>query len=503
MFLGRPKLARSSIPSVCKTEPEEELNKMVSITHPKTENLFRIGLFTVVYGFIPASAVVLAFLLEQNVMFALLLAPATVTVVYRFPHVVLVIMSLSVMFIESLHFNLGLFPPQVTLLADIAIVLLAARVFTFSKLHLESAPDPFRVPLLLFAGVFLCSALVNSVSLAVTLVTIRQYFKYIILYLAITGLPLSSKRISWSLRFLFFLILLQVPIVIVCFWLGAREDSLSGSLGEGGTAPLGLMCIAAANMFISKYIHGGRFSDLLKFGAVSIVLAMSEIKFGILILPVSIICTILLASSRQKKRAFITLAVSIPLIFGAIIAYSNIYPEDFEELRSWSYWRDYAYQEHEQDDLPGHVYFGRLARMRIAGSHVTGDLTTALIGLGPGETSDSFFEAGKGSLYDTILGDASGIQFTQVLLELGIPGVILSLWIMVRLSRGLVKLYRITTISEDKALVCGLFGASVILIAYVFYMPVLFYVEPTAYLFWVSAAFLSVSTSEIREQRAS
>jgi hypothetical protein len=231
--------------------------------------------------------------------------------------------------------------------------------------------------------------------------------------------------------------------------------------------------------------------------------AMSEIKFGMLILPVSIICTTLLAFSRQRKRTFITLAVSIPLIFGAIIVYRSIYPETFDRFGSWSYWRDYANQEYERDDLPGHVYLGRLARMRVVASHVTGDLAAALVGVGPGETGDSFFEAGKGSLYDTILGAASGTQFTQVLLELGIPGVILLLWIMVRLPRGLAKLYRATTASKDKALVCGLFGTSVILIAYVFYMPVLFYAEPSAYLFWLSAAFLSVSTNEMREQRAS
>ncbi len=476
--------------------------KMLSVAQPKTTKVFDIGLWAIVCVLIPASVVASAFVLERNVMFALLSVPAIAVVVYKLPHVALIVMSLSIMFIESLHFNLGLLPRQVTWLPDAVILLIAARVFTFGKFRLGRAQDPFRVPLLLFTGVFLCSALLNSVSLTVTLVTIRQYFKYIVLYLAITGLPLSSKRISWSLRFLFLLILIQVPIVFISFLLGVRGDFLSGGMGLGGTAPLGFLCIAAANIFLSRYIHGGRFSDMLKFAAASAVPAMSEVKFGIVVLPVSIICTMLLAFSKQKKRAFIALAVSIPLIFGAITVYSSIYPESFEKFGSWSYWRDYVNQEYELDDMPGHVYLGRLARMRIAASHATGDVPTALIGVGPGETNDSFFEAGKGSLYDSILGDASGIQFTQTLLELGIIGVILSLWIMVRLSRGLARLYSATTVISDKALVCGLFGISVLLIAYVFYMPTLFYADPTAYLFWVSAAFLSVSTNELRKQHA-
>ncbi|MHC4119203.1 MAG: hypothetical protein ACYSWO_17045 [Planctomycetota bacterium] len=476
---------------------------MLSIAQQKSNNVFHIGSYAILCLLLPALVVASAFLLEQNVIYILLAAPAIVAIVYRLPHVALIAMSLSVMFVESLHFNLGLLPRQVTWIGDAVILLIAARAFIFGKAKLGRAQDPFRVPLLLFGAVFLCSTLLNSVSLAVTLVTIRQYFKYIILYLAITGLPLSSRHISQSLRFLFFLILAQVPIVFIAFLMGVRGDYLSGGLGLGGTAPLGFLCIAAANVFISRYIHGGRLLDLLKFAAVSAVPAMSEIKFGIIILPVSIICTILLAFSSQRKRAFVTLAVSIPLLLGATIAYSRIYPEIFEKFGSWSFWSGYMHQEYDAEDLQGGIYLGRAARMRVAASHVTGSLDAAVVGVGPGETGDSFFDAGKGSLYDTVLGAASQLEFTRVLLELGIPGVIMLMWIMVRLPRGLAGLYRFTTASRDKALICGLFGTSVISILYAFYMPVLSYTEPTAYLFWLSAAFLSVSMNEMREQRTS
>jgi len=473
---------------------------MFSIAQPISRNIVRTGICAVACVFIPAIVVASAFLLDQKIMFALLLTPAIVAAVYRLPHIALIIMSLSVMFIESLHFNLGILPRQVTWLTDVVIILIAARVFTCGRVSLGRAQDPFRVPLLVFTGLFLCSTIVNSVSFAVTLVTIRQYFKYIILYLAITGLPFSSKHIAWSMRFFFLLILIQVPIIVISFMLGVRGDYLSAGLGSGGTAPLGFLCIAGANFFLSKYLHNRRFSDMLKFAALSIVPAMSEIKFGIIILPISIFCTLLLAFSRRKKRAFATLAVAIPVVLGAAIAYSKIYPEVFEKFGSWSYWRDYANQEYEADDLQGNVYLGRAARMRVAASHATGDVATALVGVGPGETSDSFFEAGKGSLYDTIIGAASGTQFTQVLLELGIPGIIVLLWLMTRLPRGLARLYRATTASDDKALICGLFGTSVIMLIYVFYMPVLFYADPTAYLFWISAAFLSVSITEMRQR---
>jgi O-antigen ligase len=115
----------------------------------------------------------------------------------------------------------------------------------------------------------------------------------------------------------------------------------------------------------------------------------------------------------------------------------------------------------------------------------------------------SIVNKGKGSLCDTILGSASTQHFATLLLEMGIPGLILSLLIMLRLPKGLAKLYKAPAAAKDKALICGLYGTSVIMIAYVFYMPVLFYAESTAYLFWLSAAYLSVSANEMREQHAS
>ena len=476
---------------------------MLSIAQPITKNLARMGICAITCVFFPAAIVGLAFLLDQKVLFALLLTPVIIAAVFRLPHTALITMSLSVMFIESLHFNLGIFPRQITWLTDVIIILIAVRVFARAKSTVSRSNDPFRVPLLIFTGIFLCSTLINSVNPVVTLVTIRQYFKYIIFYLAVTGLPFSSRRIAWSFRFFFLLILIQVPIVIFSFLLGIRGDYLSAGLGLGGTAPLGFLCVAAANLFLSQFIHKGGLSNLLKFAAVASVPAMSEIKFGIIILPVSVLCTFLLAFSGQKKRAFATLAISIPVVLGAAITYSKIYPETFERFRSWSYWRTYTNQKYEAENLRGNVYLGRAARMQIAASTVTQDLPAALVGLGPGETNDSFFEAGRGSLCNTILGAASGTQFTQTLLELGIPGMVVLLWLMLRLPKGLARLYKTTVERDEKALICGLFATSVIMLFYLFYMPVLSYADPTAYIFWLSAAFLSASLAEIRQRRTS
>jgi len=473
---------------------------MLSTIHVNARNVFRISLGTIAYGFIPASIVGLALILDRNVILTLLVLPAIAAVIHRSPHVALAITALSVMFVEALHYNLGLIPRQVTWLSDVFILLFAFRVFFFAKAKFMDQRDPFRIPLLLFSVVFVCSTLLNRVSPIVTLVTIRQYFKYVILYLAITSLPMSLKDISWSLRFLFHVVLIQVPIIIICFLLGIRGDYLAGGLGSaGGTAVLVVLCIASANVFIAEYIHRRRFLSLLKFLAVSMVPAISEIKFGILILPISVTITALLAFAKHSKRALITAIILVPLVLGLIMAYRSIYPSTFARFGSWSYWSDYVNQEYEIEKLPGHLYLGRMARIRIASTHITDNLAAAFFGEGPGETSDSYFEAGKGSLYPTILGDVSGIQFSLVLLELGILGLFLSGWIMIRLPRGLAKLYKVTTIGEDKALICGLFGTSMILIACIFYMPVIFYADPTSYLFWVSAAYLSLSMRKLKE----
>jgi len=476
---------------------------MSSLANTRANNIPRRAFTVIGCGLVPAFIAALAVFLDKSVIFTLLLLPAIAVGIFRFPHTVVTAVAISTVLVEGLQHSLGIIPRQVTWLSDIAILLFATRVFVLGQANRMHRRDPFRTPLLLFSMIFLCSALLNHVSPVVALVSIRQYFKYVLLYLAITGQPMPLKSISWSLRFFFSLVLIQVPIIVICFLLGVREDSLSGGLGAGGTAPLGLLCIAASNVFLAEYVHSGRFVDLLKFLSVAMIPAISEIKLAMLLLPISVAVTSLLAFSLHKKRVCVIIAILVPLVFGTILTYRSTYPGAFQQYLSLSTWIDYVNAEREIEDRPGRKSLGRLARVRIAVTHTARDLPTALVGVGPGETSDSFFEAGKGSLWETILGDAGNLQFTLTLLEVGSLGLIISLWIMVWLPRGLRQLYKVTTISEDKALVCGLFGTSVIFLAYVLYMCVIFRTDSSSCLFWLSAAYLTVSSNEIREQHAS
>jgi hypothetical protein len=479
---------------------------MPIITESQIGKTVEVSFGGIVYGLLPAALAAVALLTGRDYMLVLLALPALVAVLLWFPVSVLLITTLTVMFVEGLYYNLGLVPRQVTWLSDVAIILFAARVFLFSKFKLFDALDPFRVPILLFLAVFLCSALLNWVRPAVVLVSFRQYFKYIILYVAIISLPLSLKEVSRSLRWFFYLILIQVPIIIICYELGIRGDSLAGGLGSaGGTATMGLLCGAAASLYMSFYIFEGKLLDVLKLISMAIVPAISEIKFGIMMFPVVVLSTLLLPLWERRRRVLPAVVMVVVLTVVGIKVYRTIYPHGYIEVQSLSGLQAYAKGSYKvnRENMYGYLYLGRLARIQVATAFVVNNPSIAFLGLGPGEISNSFFEAANGSYSRTILADTSDTQCTLVLLELGCLGLALSGWIMVRLIRGLIALYRATTVSKEKAFVCGLIGASLTCIPYAFYMNVMFVNDAACCLFWLFAAYLTLSTRTARESSSS
>jgi O-antigen ligase len=124
-------------------------------------------------------------------------------------------------------------------------------------------------------------------------------------------------------------------------------------------------------------------------------------------------------------------------------------------------------------------------------------MVTAIIGLGPGETLDSYFEVGKGKWASSLLGSASHNQFSLTLLELGFSGALISMYMMVWLAYGFVKIYRSIPPAENRELICGLFGTAMVFMVCVLYMNVIFVTDATSFLFWICAAYLSVSMNKI------
>lgn len=475
---------------------------MSLLTINKSYKALKVGLGFLVYGVIPAAVVVSVFLLGRSSMLLLLAIPALAAVVWRWPHLTLGIILLSCMIVEGLYASVGVLPRQITWLSDVAILILVAKVVLTSATRFENINirDQLRIPLLLLVAVFFSSTLLNKVYPITTLVAIRQYFKYVILYWAITRLPISPKYISRSFRFLNFLVLVQVPIILTGFILGFRGDMLYGGLGKAGTTPLVVMCVASASIFVSMYMHQGKVSSLIKLLIVSIIPAISEIKIGFIILPLSVIAVVFISISKNFKRAMVVISVLVVTVIGMTIIYNSIYPGVLQRLTSPS--GLFAYMSHEEeasDSASNKISLGRLAQLQIAFSAVSKDSVIACVGLGPGETFDSYFEVAKGRWSTSLLGSASHNQFTLTLLELGFPGLLISIWVMVWLARGLAKLYMSTSVVKDKELTCGLFGFAITLIVCIFYMPVIFATDGTAYLFWASAAYLSLSINKLNK----
>ena len=152
----------------------------------------------------PWAVVKLSFVLGSNNVLGLLLSPGLVAIIWKWPETSLALIPFTFLFGEGLHSSLQVIPRQVTWLSDVVIMILASRLLFAGKWG--KVEDPLRLPLIVLLVIFVISTLLNSVRPFIALVAMRNYFKYAILYIAITRLPITSQSISYWLRFLFALV---------------------------------------------------------------------------------------------------------------------------------------------------------------------------------------------------------------------------------------------------------------------------------------------------------
>lgn len=124
---------------------------------------------------------------------------------------------------------------------------------------------------------------------------IENYFPYILLFLIITRIKLSNKEEIRLIKLCYFLIILQIPIVLLQYFVGgySNPDSMSGTISSGllgGTGINGvlgafLFSVCASRIMITKVTPGYLMLGLLAF----VPSIFGGSKFGVLLMAVVVV----------------------------------------------------------------------------------------------------------------------------------------------------------------------------------------------------------------------
>ena len=409
----------------------------------------RIIIGIVVTAFLAAyTAIVFSFFSaqgESQLVFLALLGVPLALVVIMFPQAALIVLAALIYSIDWLSEYWTLIPREATWLIDILIIILIARTILFLPIRQQRMERIEKLVYVLF-GFAILSAILNGSSQTTLLVGLRVGFRYVLLFLVALHLNVSRQWLRGYVFYLFFIGLIQTPIVFIQYnYLGwADADRLSGTFGRNQTPGVAIFLLTLFIYMSAKMIEEQRvrLSYVLVILYMSVSPVLGEAKFYFLFLPLLIA---FLIRSELFKRPL----VSVGLLFFGILM---IYGVDYVVVATGG-WREgrnpltYVTKLHEvfqqETQEPTTERYERSYKFIYALKLAAESPRTIFLGNGAGSITHSYVSqahSSKAGYYSRWGLSSSAATIPWMLIEYGYLGTalfMLLLWMIFRRGRSL------------------------------------------------------------------
>ena len=348
----------------------------------------------------------------------------------------LYILILSVFVIEWLSTQLEILPRQLTWISDVTIILLIAKtIFTFAQSKsISSVKNPLLPIHLILIVTGTLGLIWNAVHPITVLLSLKIYAKYILLFYSILVLRFPERVLKKIIRFTLIILLFQVPVSIIqkIIHRGHSGDFVVGTLGQHAANELSIFSMFGISIFLAFYLVYKRHIYLLASILLFIPPILSAGKVFFFFLPLLLAFMFRKSFIQQPGRVVVLLVMYALIYYGAIQGYNYYYGESRVGKI------DYLLSSPESVILYETVIsksneMGRFGSLVFIHNLLTRDWLTFLIGVGPGNASDSYFDNYKGKYYQVSSSQIVTVRhtFSRVLLELGYIGLlsILGIWI--------------------------------------------------------------------------
>jgi hypothetical protein len=401
-------------------------------------------------------------------------------------------------------------PSKITWGVEGIIAILAGKALLRMGYEKVAASKAVRLifVLLIFSGL---SVLVNFVDPMSAMLGFRKWFRYPLMYWALSYTSLHERFAKLAIWLFVALMLLQVPVCAFQKFFGSASmtstgDLVVGTLGAFSTHSLGVLCAVAVCLLIGLYKETKEKRLLYLLPLLFVPPTIAEVKafyfFAVLV------CLYLLKEDilRNPRGAFAWATSFILLMIGSFALYDSIYT-----YREKDVFRTYEAREREplaefllspqkmlafetrnrsikargnsERRVPN---FGRIETVMLANSAVRAGWSTTVFGYGPGSYT-------KSSLKDdtelTLLKEAMTQHLiSSALIELGYGGLILIailLWFLYQENKARQEYY------ENpfwRGIARGFQGVVILMAASSLYVGSFLYGEQTSFVFWLLLA---------------
>lgn len=445
---------------------------------------------------IVAVLVILAFILGLNVVlqypgiWLLGLSVMLIPIVFFKYELGIKVAFLSVFFLDWLSDVIRIIPRQITWSYDLMIlvwfIILVLMLSTRSRPYQRTVIDMFVLALIIVGFI---STVANKCYIGVTIAGIRRYFKYIMFFYILTQFDLNESLFKNILKLLIIVGLIQIPVAVLQRFLYKVRtgDVVGGTLGFGTSGILTQFLMIMSILLLNFYKEG---IFTLKRAIVLVMLltipmSINETKIFFWVFPLLVLVSFRKDVTRLKWKLVPTF-IALSLL---LIASYKIYTHFYARLGVSPFsWRAIRKNLEPRTEVIGKEKIWRFGAIVFAYKSISQDIVTLLLGVGPGNASESFIADWSGKYYK-LYGFMLLPNFLSTFLwEYGVVGVMIFIGL-------LIKLLRMTNFvikqgdSFDKAFANTYSTMIVMILLTIFYNPGLFN-DTLGYTFWFFSAFV-------------
>ena len=434
----------------------------------------------------------------------------------KLPYLIILI----VFFVPFLTRGIGILPGPAVLIFELTAGVIFMMALVYGAFYKSFSVSPKYLVLFLVVCLhFMGGAILNSVEPSVVFSGIRNYLKYMPLFLLPLVYAFSDKEIAGQFKFLIALGLLQLPIASIQFFiLGYHEDLVAGTFVIGSIMSIFMVSvIAILTAFYFRERISGRMYILLGL-LIFIPTTLNESK-GTVIMMILGLLVIMLGTTL--KRSHIVMAIST--LGGMLLAFIVIYNMHFSDGGTdfMSYFttdpnRGAIHYLYSGDSIeiapetaldapssiigalpsldPEEARIRRLDALVLPVRVLSNDFPRLLFGLGIGNASDSRIGPFKGEYSFLAMLNVSMPLLPILIWEIGIVGVFLYLLFFYFIFHDARKLSRSDSFSGAVAL--GWTGVVVILALSLPYKNFMIFEAPGA-LFWYLSGYIAAQRVRI------
>ncbi len=311
------------------------------------------------------------------------------------------------------------------------------------------------LPLGIFIVFSVCSAIFNNVTPFELLGSLILYIRYPLLFIAFINMDIPKNVVKVFSRLFLFLVAIQIPECIYRYAvLGVKWDHISWTMGPWGTLDLGVYMIYAVALVIAFSLTKGlKWSHFALFALFFMIALLGEIKAFIFSAPVVSVFTVYAVLQQkqvpnQKQGSKRLLAVLLPVFFLILFycctsgIWEKIHYGSSNTLTS-SLQNLLAILKHplsfvQSDEMA--YSMPRISGGVFIWNYLRKDWHMLMFGLGSGSALAGTFLGRPGKLFEML--DSSPLYLNQIgaiLAEVGIIGLSLYFWMLIRLLRTILR----------------------------------------------------------------